>query len=300
VVEVAETRSPSSGTQYSISLVCRVWKVARSNVYFFSSRAKADRSPARRRGPTGPCSDDELVKRIRGEITDSPFQGEGYRKVWARLRHRGTRTSKERVRRLMREHGLQAPYFPTRRRGDRAHSGTVTTERPNEMWGTDATSVWTRKHGMVTVFLAIDHCTSECVGLHAAQSGTRFEALEPIRQGVREQFGGYQEDAAEGLTIRHDHGSQFMSRDYQAELRYLGMRSSPAFVAEPECNGVAERFVRTLKEQCLWLQTFDTAEDVRAALSVFKETYNHGWLVQKHGHRTPVEARHHLTVARAA
>ena len=220
--------------------------------------------------------------------------------MWARLRFRGTRTSKDRVRRLMREHGLQAPYFPTRRRGDRAHSGRVTTDRPNEMWGTDATAVWTRHDGLVTVFLAIDHCTSECTGLHAAKVGTRHEALEVIRQGVREQFGGFERDVAVGVTIRHDHGSQFMSRDYQEELRFLGMRSSPAFVAEPECNGVAERFVRTLKEQCLWLETFDTAEDVRVALSAFRERYNHGWLVAKHGNRTPIQARHHLSTARAA
>jgi len=300
VVEVAERCSPTTERRYSIARVCRIWKVPRSNVYFFSAREEADRPPARRRGPTGPCSDDELVERIRGVISDSPFHGEGYRKVWARLRHAGTRTSKDRVRRLMRDHGLQAPYFPTRRRGNRAHSGSITTDQPNEMWGTDATAVWTRNEGLVTVFLAVDHCTSECIGLHAAKVGTRFEALEVVRQGVREQFGGFEQDAAAGLAMRHDHGSQFMSRDYQEELRFLGIRSSPAFVAEPECNGVAERFVKTLKEQCLWLETFDTAEDVRQALMAFKRRYNHGWMVAKHGNRSPVEARRALTLARAA
>jgi transposase-like protein len=35
-----------------------------------------------------------------------------------------------------------------------------------------------------------DHCTAECVGLHAAKYGTRFEAVEPVRQGVRDHFGG--------------------------------------------------------------------------------------------------------------
>lgn len=300
MIEVAEQVSPGTSRRYSIARVCRVWKVARSNVYFLSAREGASRPPARRRGPQGPCSDDELVERIRGVVSDSPFQGEGYRKVWARLRHRGTRTSKDRVRRLMRDHNLLAPYFPTRRRGNKAHDGTVTTSKPNEMWGTDATAVWTRKQGLVTVFLAIDHCTSECIGVHAAKVGTRHEALEPIRQGVREQFGGFDGGAAEGLTLRHDHGSQYMSRDFQEELRFLGIRSSPSFVAEPECNGVAERFVRTLKEQCLWLQIFEDAEHVRSALMAFKETYNTTWLVQKHNHRTPIEARRHLTPRMAA
>jgi len=51
------------------------------------------------------------------------------------------------------------------------------------MWGTDATGTFTRKDGAVTVFIAVDHCTSEAIGIHAARSGNRFEALEPIRQG---------------------------------------------------------------------------------------------------------------------
>jgi transposase InsO family protein len=240
------------------------------------------------------------VRHIRAVLEASPFVGEGYRKVWARLRHRGIRTSKDRCRRLMRENDLQGHHYPRRQRGNKAHDGRITTDQPTEMWGTDATAVLTRRHGNIWVFLAIDHCTSECVGLHAAIRGSRLEALEPIRQGVRQQFGGFDQGVADGLTLRHDHGSQYTSRHFQEELRFLGIRSSASFVAEPECNGVAERFVKTLKEQCLWLHTFDTVDDVNAALATFKETYNHGWLVAKHANRTPVEARQHLAARQAA
>ncbi len=62
---------------------------------------------------------------------------------------------------------------------------------PDQMWGTDATATSTDAEGAVTVFAAIDHCTAECVGLHAVKKATRFEALEPIRQGVKECFGGF-------------------------------------------------------------------------------------------------------------
>ncbi len=103
------------------------------------------------------------------------------------------------------------------------------------------------RRGPAHVFVAVDHCTCECIGLHVAKRGDRFEALEPLRQGVREHFGGFDRGIAEGLAIRHDHGSAYMSDDFQAELAFLGMISSPSFVREPEGNGVAERFVRTLK-----------------------------------------------------
>ena len=50
---------------------------------------------------------------------------------------------------------------------------------------------------------------------------------------------------------------------FQTELRFLGVESSPAFVRAPEGNGCAERFIRTLKENLLWVHTFNTAEQPR-------------------------------------
>ena len=83
------------------------------------------------------------------------------------------------------------------------------------------------------VFVAVDHCTTECIGLHAAKSGNRFEALEPIRQGVRERFGGIGAGAARGLRLRHDHGSNYLADDFQQEIAFFGIESSPSFVREP-------------------------------------------------------------------
>ena len=158
------------------------------------------------------------------------------------------------------------------------------------MWGTDMTSAWTRE-GQVAVFVALDHHNAECVGIHAAHRGTRFEALEPIRQGVRRHFGAFARGVARGLSIRHDHGSQSMSAAFQEEIAFLGAESSPAFVRAPEGNGCAERFIRTLKENLLWVQTFDSVEDLRRALLAFKETYNNTWPIERHGHRTPAAVR---------
>ena len=80
----------------------------------------------------------------RARLAPSTFVGcsnrfsEGYRKVWAKLRVEGRRSSKERVRRLMREHDLQAPQRAGHAHGPKAHDGTITTEAPDVMWGTDA------------------------------------------------------------------------------------------------------------------------------------------------------------------
>ena len=99
---------------------------------------------------------------------------------------------------------------------------------------------------------------------------------------------------ARGLQARHDHGSQYMSDYFQDELKFLGIESSPAFVREPEGNGVAERFIRTLKEQLLWVRSFDTVEELRQALLEFKARYNRAWLCERHGHQTPAQVRARL------
>ena len=154
------------------------------------------------------------------------------------------------------------------------------------------TTTCTRQDGQVAIFIAVDHCSAECVGIHAATPGTRFEALEPIRQGVCAHFGAFAQDVAQGLRLRHEHGSQYLSHVCQEELAFVGIASSPAFVREPEGNGCAERFIRTLKENLLWLQTFDTVEALRLALHEFQRQYKKTWLIGRHGYKAPAQVRH--------
>jgi putative transposase len=173
------------------------------------------------------------------------------------------------VLRLMREHDLLAPSRVGRAHGPKAHDGTIRTERVDAMWGTDLTSTLTGE-GQASIFVTVDHCSTECLGIHAARRATRFEALEPLRQGVRACFDAFGAGVAGGLKPRHDHGSQFVADDYQRELAFLGIVSSPAFVREPEGNGCVERFIRTLKENLLWLRRFDTIEELLLALHRFR------------------------------
>ena len=230
-------------------------------------------SPARR-GPQTRYTDEQLAGEIRRTIQASPFHGEGHRKVWARLRLAGVRTSLRRVLRLMRQHELLAPQRQPQPVAPKRQEGTIVAGRPNQMWGIDATAGYTLREGQVPIFAMIDHCSACCLRIHVARRGTRFEALEPVRQAVREQFGGFAEGIALGVKLRHDHGSQFMSDDFQREVRFLGLESSPAFVREPEGNGCIERFFRTLKEQLLWVRHFATLEELAEALEEFRQRYN--------------------------
>ncbi len=77
------------------------------------------------------------------------------------------------------------------------------------------------------------------------------------------------------------------------------MKSSPAFVQEPEGNGCAERFIRTLKENLLSIRSFTTVEELRQALLAFKDLYNRTWLIERHGFKSPSQARQSLLEAAA-
>ena len=121
-----------------------------------------------------------------------------------------------------------------------------------------------------------------------------------MRQAVREQFGGFSESIALGVKLRHDHGSQFMSDEFQREISFLGLESSPAFVREPEGNGCIERFFRTLKEQLLWVRHFETLEELAEALEEFRQRYNDQWLVQRLRFQSPRQAHRALLALEAA
>lgn len=275
-------------TELSIPLatVCKVTGACRQTIYHRKGRADL---LGCRPGPKTPVSDQELTALIREAITSSPFSGEGHRKIRARIRRdHEVRAGKNRVLRLMRAAGLLAPQRTRHRRRPHPHTGTITTMAPNERWGTDATTAWTRQDGWVWVFVLVDHYSAEA-WCHVAKVGDRFAALQPVYDAVIDRFGGLRPDVARGIKLRHDWGSQYRSHHFIGSIGWLGISDDAAYVGEPECNGVAERFVRTLKEQCLWAELRDDVDQLRIAVANFTRLYNSEWLIEKNGHRTPRE-----------
>lgn len=82
-------------------------------------------------------------------------------------------------------------------------------------------------------------------------------------------------------------GPQYMSDHFGKQLEFWGIKPSFVFVHEPETNGVAERFNRTLKEQAIYGRVFRNVEEVREAVRRFVEIYNGHWRLEKLGYLTP-------------
>lgn len=291
---MSATISPAAGRPYGVERVCRVFEYPRSSYYNRQAVERipeAERPVLLKRGPKTPLSDEELLVEIRADLDASPFQGEGHRKVRARLKVlNGIRVSNKRVLRLMRENRLLSPY-----RGrigqPLEHDGTIVTDAPNVMWGTDGTRILTLDEGWVWLFAAVEHWNAECVGWHVIKDGSRYQALQPIAMGLQELFGSLGPDVARGLALRMDHGTQYLSDHFLNQIRYWGITPSFAFIEQPQTNGVAERFNRTLKEQAIYGRAFRNADEVRLAVADFVTRYNNYWRLEKLGYLTPAEAR---------
>jgi putative transposase len=304
IAELSAAVYPAAGKRYGVERVCAIFEQPRSSFYAGQcSREQVSNgavSIPRKRGPKTVVSDSELLDFIRADLAASPFQGEGYRKVWARLRvQREVRVSAKRVLRLMRENQLLSPWRGRQAAGPK-HDGKIVTDAPNQMWGTDGTKIFTVEDGWVWLFTAIEHWNAECVGWHVAKVGSRYAALEPISMAIDNIYGSLKADVGRGLALRMDHGTQYLSDHFLNQVRFWGIQPSFGFIQEPETNGVAERFNRTLKEQAIYGRVFRNLEEVRTAVGKFINNYNEHWLIQKLGHRSPAQARRDLCMAKAA
>ena len=105
----------------------------------------------------------------------------------------------------------------------------------------------------------------------------RKHVEESVATGVaagRGRGGRFSAGRKREVVMRLLRGEDYLDDDFQQEVAFFGIESSPSFVREPEGNGVAERFIRTLKENLLWVRSFETIEELRLALLEFKRTYN--------------------------
>ncbi len=286
--------STTTGRAYGVARVCQAFDLPRSS--FYAARQQktdpaAPPTPVRRRGPKPTLSDAALLAAIRTDLARSPWHGEGHRKVWARLRVLdGIRVARKRVLRLMGENALLSPHRSRTGQPD-GHTGRITTDAPNLMWATDATQIATVQDGKVWLFSVVEHWNAEAPGWNVSKRGDRYAAAEAIGMAVKTIFGHLGASAARGVALRHDHGSAFMAEHFQNQIRFWGMNPSYAFVREPETNGVAERFFRTLKEQMVHGRIYQTIDEVRAAVRDFIARYNAAWLIEKNGFRSPADAR---------
>lgn len=283
------TISPSTQKKYSTRMILEVAELSSSAYY-----KKPTVRELKKRGPKTKISDDLLLVYVKEVISNLTFHGVGYKKIAARVRRklvkRRLSVGKNRVYNLMKANNLL--QRPSGGRGKkRVHNGSIHTEKPDVMWGTDAKKVWTNEEGWCNFFGVMDHFNSEIITFHMSKSGDRIETLRPVQNAVKIRYGSLCKNAAKGTALRLDLGTSNTSKYFSDGAEFIGVELSYSWARSPECNGMIERFHRTLEEQVLQLNDFKNLEEARAVIGDFIKNYNDNWLLESYGYLSPVEKR---------
>ena len=273
----------------SVILLCETFKLSRAAYY---PRQNAKERPETCVGdvvalPKKPryTVADVVLAGIRRVIADNPAWG--VRKVWATLRAEGMRVSRKRIWALMHAHGLvlardSEPGEPRR--------GHVAVPDPNRRIATDLTTTWTRRDGVVAIVPTIDCGCRSGLSLVVTKDQHGPAVLASVEMALTTAFGS-PENVPDGVELRTDHGPQYTGADCEALVDKWGLVHTYAPVGRPTGNAVVERFIRTMKEEVVWLRDWDSADELRAALDAWLVRYNERRPHQSLAWKTPAAFR---------
>lgn len=261
----------------------------------------------RRAGPTPPREisfDEDLAREIRKIHLDERYVGYGYRRTWAVLRFdRKIVVSKKKVQRIIKLKGWQAKAVPRPKRYggepyDRKREVVdpkqkVTVPTLDTRWATDLTRIYTDEDGWVNLIPVLDCGNSEVLGWRLSPRGRALEAREALEAAVLGRFGDVR-SVPEGLSLRTDNGSIFLATEFWQELARLGIRAEYTPYRCPSANGVAERFMKTIKEECAWQHRFRNLAQAEEVIAKWIEFYNRERRHSRLKYLTPLEYRESL------
>ena len=287
---MSATTSATTGRRYGIQRVCQAWERSRSTHYARRARARRrERGEPARRGPTPAHSDEQLLAAVRADLARSPFQGEGHRKVHARLRILdGIRVARTRV---LRAHGLLSPHRgrqgdpaaprrdhhhrgPSRHVGDRRRAGVHGRRR----LGLDLRGGRPLERGVRRV--------GTC-----ARSATGSPPSNPSRMAFASGTARWTPTSPAGWPCGWTMAANICRTT--SSIRSGTGASVPASASSRNPKRTASRSggtARSRSKRC-YGRAFQRLDDVRAAVADFVERYNQSWRLEKLGYQTPIEAR---------
>lgn len=160
---------------------------------------------------------------------------------------------------------------------------------PNERWATDLCRVWGGRDGWLSLALVIDCHTRELLGWQLSKTGKASTATSALEQALLARFGTLGR-VPEPFLLRSDNGLVFSSRSYTQLVRSYGLRQEFITPHCPQQNGMVERLIRTLKEQCVHRHRFESVQHASRIIADWILFYNTQRPHQALKMKTPAEA----------
>ncbi len=225
-----------------------------------------------------------LVSKIKELKADHPFWG--YRRIWAHLNYIDEiSVSQNKVHRLMKAHNLLVTKNTKIKASRRANTSKPQADKPNQWWGIDMTKVMIDGYCWVYVTIVIDWYTKKIVGHHAGEQSKAWHWLVALNKGLNRQFPDGARDM--GLNLMSDNGCQPTALSFMKACRDMGVKQAFTSYNNPKGNADTERFMRTLKEELVWINEWTNPDVFYATLEQWIEYYNSAYLHSTLGYMPP-------------
>lgn len=233
-------------------------------------------------------SDDLSLRQSVKSLCDQPRNRTfGYRRITALLRREGLIINRKTVRKIMADMGLSRPKI----RYKQARPKRVEKMRPAgpyRGWQIDMTSFTLSDFTPLYLIMVTDCCTRKIVGWTLDRCCRAGEWVGALRMAL-ESEGLTSKEVCRKLTLRSDNGSQPCSKKFVEYLGKTGVKGQYTGYNAPDDNAYIERVIRTVKEEEIWPNVYDTLSEARAAIEAYVNYYNNERIHSAIGYRTPSE-----------
>ena len=224
-------------------------------------------------------SDEALLVHIRAAYAENRG-AYGWPRIWRQLRAQGIRVGKQRVQRLMQEHGIQARgkrrfrVMTTDSRHDLPIAPNLldrnfTVAAPNTAWAGDITYIATEE-GWLYLAVVIDLFSRQVVGWSMRPDMQRNLVIDALEMAWYQR----RPDKKAGMIFHSDRGSQYASDDFRQLLEEYGI--TPSMSRKGNCwdNACSETLFGSLKVERLHGQRFATIRQAKDATIAWLLWYN--------------------------
>ena len=264
--------------KYSISEMCRFFKVSRSGYYDYVKRMDI------------PAWDLPLAEKIK-ECQDKCGKTYGYRRVHIWLERQGVYRNPKTVLRVMQKYGLLSVIRRKKYRnyGEYLHkypnllNRDFSAERPNQKWVTDISYIHT-KQGVLYLSVIRDLYDNSIVAYKTGTEQNVNLVLSTIKAAKKK------EKVTAELQLHSDQGFQYTSHGYYRLTQSYGITPSMSRRGNPYDNALAENFFSILKTECIYRVKLQTYEEARLLIGEYIHFYNHQ-RIQLKTKLTPLEKR---------